>query len=167
MVGVLAKHLESRPALWRDSQAARLFGEISCPSDAPQIRIGSLGLRMDIDFSEVTGARADGIGIDYHDGRSLHERFAHLEIPAPAKRAEWYGKTGSFFVKVRTINCGGLGNWSETISHALSDGAALPLPPPPPTPVPPALPPAPAPKPKPKCTGKCSAGTENCFAFSG
>jgi hypothetical protein len=61
---------------------------------------------------------------------------ASLDVPAPAKYAEWYGKPGRHLVGVRTRNCGGYGNWSDAISHALDDSIAPPtspaLPPPPP-----------------------------------
>jgi hypothetical protein len=85
---------------------------------------------MDIEFSEVTGARAYEIEIlDYFGA------ITRLEIEAPAYRAEWYGGTldNSYRVKVRTINCGGVGNWSNSVYHALQDNRPAPSPPPPPT----------------------------------
>src|SRR5262245_38980053 len=38
--------------------------DISCPSDAPQVRVSSYGLRIDVDFSEIKGAYAYEIQID-------------------------------------------------------------------------------------------------------
>jgi hypothetical protein len=101
---------------------------LSCPSDAPQIAVSSFGMRMDIEFSEVTGARAYEIEIVDYFGA-----ITRLEVEAPAHRTEWYGGTlsNSYRVKVRTINCGGLGNWSDSVYHALQDDR--PEPPPPPT----------------------------------
>jgi hypothetical protein len=55
-----------------------------------------------------------------------------LEIAAPAHRAEWYGVPGLYRVRARTINCGGLGNWSAEFFQTLDDGIA-----PPPLPTPP------------------------------
>ncbi len=143
-----------------DSGAARPFfppinpSGISCPSDAPQIAVSSFGLRMDIDFSEVAGANAYEIQILDYFGR-----ITRLEIPAPAHHAEWYGGTvdNAYRVKLRTINCGGLGNWSESVYHALQDDRQAPPPTQPPTEpkctVEGCTPPPPA---EPKCT------TEGC-----
>jgi hypothetical protein len=123
---------------------------ISCPSDAPQIAVGSFGLRMDIEFSEVNGAHAYEIRILDYFGV-----ITQLEIAAPAHRAEWYGTVdNAYLVKVRTINCGGFGNWSESVYHALQDDRTPPPPPPPP---PPTEPPTPqcmvegCPPPPPQC----------------
>jgi hypothetical protein len=110
---------------------------VSCPSDAPQVRVGSLGLRLDIDFTELTGAISYEIQIDRFSVLNVYERFASLDVPAPAKYAEWYGKPGRYLVKVRTRNCGGYGNWSEAISHALDDSVAPPTSPAPQPPPPP------------------------------
>jgi hypothetical protein len=55
-----------------------------------------------------------------------------LEVPAPAHRAEWHGPFGTYNVRVRTINCGGLGNWSAAFIHSLDAKPAPPQPPPPP-----------------------------------
>ncbi len=55
---------------------------------------------------------------------NVYEPFARLEVPSPAHRAEWYGINGKYLVRVRTINCGGLGNWSDEFLHALDDGTA-------------------------------------------
>ena len=110
---------------------------ISCPSDAPQIAVGSVAMRLDIEFSEVTGARAYEIEIvDYFGGKT------RLEVAAPAHRTEWYGEPGLHRVKVRTINCGGLGNWSSEVFQTLQD-VVVPLP----VPEPPAEEPPPAPEP--------------------
>jgi hypothetical protein len=108
---------------------------------------------MDIEFNEIKGAYAYEIQIDWNNGRTGYEPFAHLEVPAPAKRAEWYGKAGWYQVRVRTMNCGGYGKWSEAIVHALDDSVAPPTPPSTPAPQPP--PPPPPPPKRPKCTGKC------------
>jgi hypothetical protein len=84
---------------------------------------------MDIDFSEVTGANAYEIQILDYFGK-----ITRLVIDAPAHHAEWYGGTldNAYRVKLRTINCGGVGNWSESVYHALQDDR--PQPPPPPAP---------------------------------
>jgi hypothetical protein len=124
---------------------------VSCPSDAPQLRVGSLGLRMDIDFSEIKGAISYEIQIERFGVRNIYEPFAHLDVTAPAKRAEWYGKSGRYLVRIRTKNCGGFGNWSADVEHALAEDVAPPPPPPPQAPPPP--PPPSTPK-NPKCTGK-------------
>jgi hypothetical protein len=110
---------------------------ISCPSDAPQVIVGSLGLRMDIEFSEVTGAYAYEIEIMANDGA-----LTRLEVPATYQRTEWYGSIGLYRIKVRTMNCGGLGNWSEAVYHTL-DNTYVPPPPSkePDSPVPPVEPP--------------------------
>jgi hypothetical protein len=97
---------------------------ISCPSDAPQIRVSSIGARMDIEFAEVTGAYAYEIEIVNRRGDRVR-----LEVPAPAFRAEWYGVPGRYVIRVRTINCGGLGNWSAEFSHALDDHTPPEMPP--------------------------------------
>lgn len=95
---------------------------------------------MDIEFSEVKGAFAYEIEILNYFGVKVR-----LEVPAPAHRAEWHGPVGLYNVRVRTINCGGLGNWSVAVIHALDDKPAPPPPPPPPPPV----------KPEPKCVSGC------------
>jgi hypothetical protein len=101
---------------------------ISCPSDAPQLRVGSNGGRMDIEFSEVTGAYAYEIQMLVYGSSNLYESIARLEVPAPAYRAEWYGKTGRYQVRIRTINCGGLGKWSGGYDHSLlEDGVPPPV----------------------------------------
>ena len=87
---------------------------------------------MDIEFAEVAGATAYEIEIVSHTG--VKHR---LEVPAPAYRAEWYGTPGLYRIRVRTINCGGLGNWSADVVHALDDNTLPPVKPPqPPTPGP-------------------------------
>lgn len=103
--------------------------EISCPSDAPQIRVGSLGLRLEIDFTEIKGTHAYEIQIFRYSASNVYEPFARLEVPSPAHRAEWHGINGKYLVRVRTINCGGLGNWSDEFLHALDDGTGPPSPP--------------------------------------
>jgi hypothetical protein len=103
---------------------------ISCPSDAPQLRVGSTGGRMDIEFSEVTGAYAYEIQVFQFSSANVYEAIARVEVQAPAYRAEWYGKTGRYHVKIRTINCGGLGNWSSGYEHSLLEDGVAPPPPP-------------------------------------
>jgi hypothetical protein len=95
---------------------------ISCPSDAPQIRVGSLGSRMDIDFSDVKGASQYEIQITNNAGALV----GHLMVPAPANHAQWYGLAAPYLVRVRTHNCGGMGNWSESIYHHLSSDVPPP-----------------------------------------
>jgi hypothetical protein len=117
---------------------------ISCPSDAPQIAVSSFGMRMDFDFSEVAGAHAYEFEIlDYFGA------ITRLVVDAPANHAEWYGGTldNAYRVKVRTINCGGVGNWSESVYHALQDNRPEPPPPPPPPP--------PTEEPEPQCMIGC------------
>lgn len=126
---------------------------ISCPSDAPQVLTGSLATRLDIEFSEVTGAHAYEIEIMNYFGA-----ITRLEIAAPAHRAEWYGVPGLYRVRVRTINCGGVGNWSAELYQTLDDG--IPPPPRPPVEVPPPPPPTPPTPPsddpeEPKCMIGC------------
>ncbi len=136
---------------------------ISCPSDAPHVLTDSLATRLDIEFSEVTGARAYEIEIMNYFGA-----IKRLEIPAPAHRAEWYGAPGMYRVRVRTLNCGGTGNWSAELYQTLEDGTVappqppveVPPPPPPTTPVPPTPPTDPVPPPpsdpeEPKCMMGC------------
>jgi|SRR5690349_10319726 len=136
---------------------------ISCPSDAPRVLTDSLATRLDIEFSEVTGARAYEIEIMNYFGV-----ITRLEIPAPAHRAEWYGEPGMYRVRVRTHNCGGMGNWSAALYQTLDDGtvpppqppAEVPPPPPPTPPVPPTPPTEPVPPPpsdpeEPKCMVGC------------
>ena len=137
---------------------------ISCPSDAPHVLTDSLATRLDIEFSEVTGARAYEIEIMNYFGV-----ITRLEIPAPAHRAEWYGKPGMYRVRVRTLNCGGMGNWSAELYQTLDDGTVPPpqppveVPPPPPpttpttptTPTPPTPPSDPENPEEPKCMIGC------------
>jgi hypothetical protein len=111
---------------------------ISCPSDAPQVMVGSLGTRLDIEFSEVVGAASYEIEIMNAGGD-----MTRVEVTAPAHRAEWYGSPGMYRVRVRTVNCGGFGNWSEEVLHSLHEA---PTPPAPPSPTPPPpVPPGPGP----------------------
>lgn len=98
---------------------------ISCPSDAPRFAVGSIGMRLDIDFSEVAGARAYEIEIMNYVGV-----MTRLEVAAPASRAEWYGAPGLYRVRMRTINCGGLGNWTAEVFQTLQE-TGLPEPEPP------------------------------------
>jgi len=123
---------------------------LSCPSDAPQIAVGSIGMRMDIEFSEVTGANKYEIEIINYYGDKTR-----AEVPAPAHRFEWYGVPGIYRVKVRTINCGGIGNWSAELMQTLQDGV-VPEPEPPvvPPPPPPVIPPPPPPS-GPICVDAC------------
>ncbi|HLG54849.1 MAG TPA: hypothetical protein VI485_05935 [Vicinamibacterales bacterium] len=124
---------------------------ISCPSDAPQIRVSSLGRRMDIEFSEITGAYTYEIAIDFYKG-NVSELIEHLEVPAPAHRTEWYGPWGGRYqVKVRTMNCGGFGQWSDVYSLHLDDEITTPAPTPTPIPEP-----EPEPEPEPQCMVACS-----------
>jgi hypothetical protein len=71
-------------------------------------------------------------------------------------------------VRVRTLNCGGTGNWSAELYQTLDDGTVpppqppveVPPPPPPTTPVPPTPPTDPVPPPpsdpeEPKCMIGC------------
>jgi hypothetical protein len=104
---------------------------------------------MDIEFSEVTGANAYEIEII---DRNLTK--VRLEVNAPAHHAEWYAWPGIFRVKVRTINCGGLGKWSVEFVHSIGDN----------TPPPPSPPPGPQcvsnsceepPVPEPQCMFRC------------
>ena len=84
---------------------------------------------MDIAFSEVTGATAyeiEILDIYREDGKKVR-----LVVHAPASRAEWYGVPGLYSTRVRTINCGGLGNWSAEFVHAIDDDTPRPPPPPP------------------------------------
>jgi hypothetical protein len=90
---------------------------------------------MDIEFSEVNGAYAYEIEIV---DRNLTK--VRLEVPAPAHHAEWYAWPGIFTVKVRTMNCGGLGKWSAEFTHSIGDNT-----PPPPAP----------PVPGPQCISSC------------
>jgi hypothetical protein len=114
---------------------------ISCPSDAPQIVVTSLNLRMDIEFSEVTGANAYEIEIvNYYGEVTL------LVIPAPAHRAEWHGTPNFYSVRVRTQNCGGTGKWSAYAYKSLPDGGVLPAP---------ELPIVPPPSEEPECEEGC------------
>jgi hypothetical protein len=106
---------------------------ISCPSDAPQIRVSSLGYRMDVEFSEVAGASKYQIEIEKYN--TTDAETYHMEVPAPAHRYEWYGEIGMYEVKVRTVNCGGFGNWSQAVYVSL-DGGVVPAPAPTPTPEP-------------------------------
>ena len=134
---------------------------ISCPSDAPQVLTGSLATRLDIEFSEVAGAHAYEIEIMNYFGA-----ITRLEIAAPAHRAEWYGAPGMYRVRVRTLNCGGNGNWSVELYQTLDDGTVPPpqppveVPPPPPpttptTPTPPTPPSDPENPEEPKCMIGC------------
>ena len=127
---------------------------ISCPSDAPAIADSSLNLRMDIEFSEVAGAYAYEIEIT-----NIYGDKTRVEVAAPANRAEWHGPVGFYSVRVRTLNCGGKGNWSAVIQHALHNGTA-----PPPEAKPPVEPPVepqcmqgcvPPPPPPPQCMAGC------------
>jgi len=132
---------------------------ISCPSDAPQVLTGSLATRLDIEFSEVTGAYAYEIEIMNYFGA-----ITRLEIAAPAHRAEWYGVPGMYRVRVRTLNCGGVGNWSAELYQTLDDGTLPPSPPPVDVPPPPPptepMPPAPPSDPEDPDEPKCMIG---CF----
>jgi hypothetical protein len=83
---------------------------ISCPSDAPQIRVGSMGSRLDIEFSEIKGTIAYEIEIRDSAGGVA----ALLHVDAPAHYGEWRGPDGAYLVRVRSRNCGGFGNWSES-----------------------------------------------------
>jgi hypothetical protein len=122
---------------------------ISCPSDAPQLRVSSIGSRMDIEFSEVKGALEYEIEIVDNFGVKVV-----MKVAAPTSRAEWYGAIGLYRVRVRTINCGGLGNWSAEVIHALDDDR--PAPPPPVVPPPPPVePPVEPPPPGPQCMVGC------------
>jgi hypothetical protein len=124
---------------------------ISCPSDAPQVLTGSLATRLDVEFSEVAGARAYEIEIMNYFGA-----ITRLEIGAPAHHAEWYGVPGMYRVRVRTINCGGFGNWSSEVYQTLDDGT-IPSPPPVevPPPPPPTVPTPPSDPEEPKCMVGC------------
>ena len=95
-------------------------------------------MRLDMEFSEVAGAYAYEIEIMNYVGA-----ISRLRIDAPAHRAEWYGVPGLYRVRVRTINCGGTGNWSAELYQTLDDGIVAPPPPPPvvPSPPPPVEPP--------------------------
>lgn len=105
---------------------------ISCPSDAPGLRASSIGARMDIEFAEVAGASAYEIEIVSYTG--VKHR---LLIDAPAYRAEWYGKPGLYRIRIRTVNCGGFGNWSPDVFHTLDDNTPPEVKPPqPPVPGP-------------------------------
>lgn len=117
---------------------------ISCPSDAPEIAVGSLGLRLDVDYSPVAGAYAYEIEILDRRGETTR-----LEVPAPSTRAEWYGVPGTYRVRVRTINCGGLGKWSVEAFTSLDEGRVPETTPPVP---PPTLPPPPV---EPQCMVGC------------
>jgi hypothetical protein len=123
---------------------------ISCPSDAPQLRVSSFENRMDIEFSEVAGAYAYEIEILNSFGVKVR-----LEVPAPAHRAEWRGAVGLYNVRVRTINCGGLGNWSVAVIHGIDDKPAPPPPPPPPPPGPQCISECEPPPPPPQCMIEC------------
>jgi hypothetical protein len=107
---------------------------ISCPSDAPQIRVSSFGARLDIEFSEVIGAYKYEVEIVTTDGEK-GEKYG-LEVQAPAHRVEWYGHPGLYRVRVRTMNCGGFGSWSAEFLHSLDDYTPLPPRQPPSEPVP-------------------------------
>jgi hypothetical protein len=132
---------------------------VSCPSDAPQIWVGSLGNRMDIEFSEVSGAYAYEIEIV---DRNLTK--VRVEVPAPAHHAEWYAWPGIFGVKVRTMNCGGLGKWSTVFTHSIGDNT-------PPSPAPPV--PGPQcmfggcqpPPPPPQCVQACEPPPPPCGQY--
>jgi hypothetical protein len=104
---------------------------ISCPSDAPQLRVSSFGSRLDIEFSEVTGAYKYEVEIVATDDVKYV-----LKVDAPAHRVEWYGRPGLYRVRVRTMNCGGLGLWSTEFLHSLDDYTPLPPRQPPSEPVP-------------------------------
>ena len=104
---------------------------------------------MDIEFSEVVGADKYEIEIvDYYGV------MVRLEVPAPANRAEWYGPVNLYRVRVRTINCGGFGNWSEDVIHALN-AATEPRQEEPPVEPPPIEPPPIEPPPGPQCMIFC------------
>jgi hypothetical protein len=103
---------------------------------------------MDIDFSEVTGAYAYEVEIRLYTSANVYEIFDVMNVPAPANRAEWYGAPGRYMVRVRTMNCGGLGNWSGEVFHAIDDNSVQP--PAPPLPPPPVVPPPPPPVPDPE-----------------
>jgi hypothetical protein len=77
---------------------------------------------MDIDFSDVKGTSQYEIQIRNNAGTLV----GHLMVPAPADHAQWYGPAGPYLVTMRTHNCGGLGNWSESIYHYLSSDVPLP-----------------------------------------
>jgi hypothetical protein len=148
---------------------------ISCPSDAPQLWVGSLGSRMDIEFSEVNGAHAYEIEIV---DRNLTK--VRLEVPAPAHRAEWYAWPGIFRIRIRTLNCGGTGKWSADFEHSINDLT----PPPPPVPGPQCMvagcepPPVPGPQcmvggcepppvPGPQCVHACEPPPPPCVECDG
>jgi hypothetical protein len=94
---------------------------ISCPSDAPQIRVGSFGSRLDIDFSAIKGTIAYEIEIR----NSAGDVAALLNVDAPANHAEWSGPNGAYLVRVRSRNCGGYGKWSESAFHQIHGGAVI------------------------------------------
>jgi hypothetical protein len=49
---------------------------VSCPSDARQVRVGSLGLRLDSEFTQLTGANAYEIQIDRFSVLNVYEPFS-------------------------------------------------------------------------------------------
>jgi len=153
-----AASLSSSSSVSASSDGSRTFfppinpAGISCPSDAPQVLTGSLATRLDIEFSEVTGAYSYEIEIMNYFGA-----ITRFEIGAPAHHAEWYGVPGMYRVRVRTINCGGFGNWSSDVYQTLDDGT-IPPPPPPvevPPPPPPTVPTPPSDPEEPKCMIGC------------
>jgi hypothetical protein len=103
---------------------------ISCPTDAPQVRVGTFGNRVDIDFSEVFGATKYQIAIEKFVGSTKTVEI--LEVAAPAGRYEWYGEPGYHYeVKVRTLNCAGFGNWSESVGCFIDRATQTQVPGPP------------------------------------
>ena len=123
-----------------------------------------LGARMDIEFAEVAGATAYEIEIVGYTGVKSSSGSSGARV---SSRVVW--DPGLYRIRVRTINCGGVGNWSADFFHSLDDNTptAAVKPPQPPTPGPQCMdegcaPPTPGPQcmvegcePPPPCMDEC------------
>ncbi len=93
---------------------------ISCPSDAPQVLVGSKDTRLDIEWSPIP--RVEGYQVSVEVFGVTNDWHVVRTIETTRVRAEWSGMEGGIYrVRVRSRVCGGFGLWSAYATQGLTD----------------------------------------------
>lgn len=93
---------------------------ISCPSEAPIVRVSSYHGRLDVEWRPVADISEYGVAVEeFHEGGWRHVATE----TSPATYLAVYPKSsGLYRARVRSLRCNGVGEWSAWVEHRIDSG---------------------------------------------
>ncbi len=95
-----------------DVPATNVGDGISCPSDAPVVKVGGVGMRLDVEWTPIANVASYDVAIERYGVTNVWANVAGAQVTST--RLEWYGQPDSRYrVHVRSMRCGDGGLWSS------------------------------------------------------